>query len=126
MGNLWLKIKIWTKVILAVLVLLYVLIFIIQNNEHVQFWWWFNHRDDYSKVLLIGIAFLAGVVCTILLRTTLRTLKQIKELRSRTRTDRIERELADMKDKASRLQTKPVSSGTSPSEVIPPPSDPTD
>jgi uncharacterized integral membrane protein len=118
MGNLWLKIKVWTKVTLALLVLIYVLVFIVKNNEPVKFWWWINHEDQYSKVLLIVISFLAGVITTILFRTTLRTLRQVRDLRSRSRTDRIERELADMKQKASRLQTKPSASSV---DVIPPP-----
>src|SRR3954469_10269487 len=108
MGNLWLKIKVWTKGILALLVVLYVLVFIAKNNEPVRFWWWYNREDQYSMLVLITISFLAGVISTILFRTTLRTLRQIRDLRSRSRTDKIERELADMKSKASRLQVKPT------------------
>ena len=112
MGNFWLKIKIWTKSILALAVLLYILIFIIKNNEPVRFWWWYNREDQYSMLLLIAISFVAGIICTILVRTTFRTLRQIRELRSRSRTDKMERDLAEMKEKASRLQTKPTASSS--------------
>src|SRR5438270_9087505 len=117
MGNLWLKIKVWTKGIAIALLLLYVLVFIIKNNQPVKFWWWYNREDQYSMLVLIGISFFAGVISTILIRTTLRTLRQVRDLRSRSRTDRIERELAEMKQKASRLQTKPSASGEA---IVPP------
>lgn len=106
MTNTWLKIKIWTKGICAGLVLLYLLIFIYQNNRTVPFWWWSGHQGVHSVLLLILIAFFAGVISTVLVRTTLRTLKQIRDMRSRARTDRMERDLNEMKLKASRLQTK--------------------
>lgn len=120
MSNLWLKIKIWTKGICAALVLLYLLIFILKNDQDVPFWWWFNHDHNYSKLLLIAIAFFAGVITTILLRTTLRTIKQINEVRRRSRTDRLERDLNDMKLKASRLQTRPATGTTTPTPTPPP------
>src|SRR4051794_31896827 len=112
MGNLWLKIKVWTKAAIALLVILYALFFAYNNSDPTTVWLWFGHSPTYSKLVLLAIAFFAGVACTILVRTTLRTLRQIRELRSKTRTDRIERELADMKQKASRLQTKPSASQT--------------
>jgi uncharacterized integral membrane protein len=112
MSELWLKIKIWTKGILAALVLLYVIIFIAKNSQPVRFWWWYNHEDQYSALVLIAIAFVAGIVSTVLFRTTLRTMRQVQDLRSRNRSSRLEREMADMKAKAAMLQTKPVGSTT--------------
>jgi uncharacterized integral membrane protein len=112
MGNLWLKIKVWTKGILGLLVLLYALFFAYNNSDPTTVWLWFGHQPTYSKLVLLAIAFFAGVICTILVRTTMRTLRQIRELQSKSRTDRIERELADMKQKASRLQTKPIASSS--------------
>ena len=120
MNNLWLKIKIWTKGILAALVLLYLLIFIIQNNQEVTFWWWRHCEIKASSLLLLFIAFLAGVITTILLRTILRTIKQINEVRHRSRSDRMERDLNEMKQKASRLQTKPATGATTPTTTPPP------
>jgi len=109
MGNFWLKIKVWTKGITIALILLYVLIFVIKNNEPVKFWWWYNREDQYSMLVLIGISFFAGVISTVLVRTTWRTIHQIRDLRDRSRTQRVERDLAEMKEKAARLQVKPPS-----------------
>jgi len=109
MGNFWLKIKVWTKGIVVALVSIYALLFVYNNSAEANVWWWFNRSFKSSTVVLILIAFLAGVVGAVMVRTTFTTLRQIKDLRSRSRSDRIERELADMKEKASRLQTKPSS-----------------
>jgi uncharacterized integral membrane protein len=113
MGNLWLKIKVWTKGITAGLMLLYLLIFVVKNNNEVKFWWWYNRTIESSNLVLMGIAFLAGAISVILIRTTWTTLRQVRDLRTRSRTDRMERELADMKEKAARLQTKPLASSAS-------------
>jgi uncharacterized integral membrane protein len=117
MGNFWLKIKVWTKGITVAIVSIYALLFVYNNSAEANVWWWFNRSFKSSTVVLILIAFLAGVVGAVMVRTTFTTLRQIKDLRSRSRSDRIERELADMKDKAARLQTKPAST---PSDYAPP------
>jgi uncharacterized integral membrane protein len=120
MGNAWLKFKIWTKGIIAALIAIYALLFVYNNSADATVWWWFNRTFKSTTVVLIIIAFLAGVISTILVRTTVRTLRQMRDLRSRSRTDRMERELADMKEKASRLQTKPAQQAQG-FDVIPPP-----
>jgi len=109
MGHLWLKIKIWTKVTIAALVVIYVLVFILKNDgEHVRFWWWFGHAYEGSMLYLVFFAFLIGGLVAILATTTFRTLRQIRELRARSRSGRLEREVADMRAKAAMLQTKPT------------------
>ena len=123
MGNFWLKVKVWTKAIVAAIVTVYALFFVYNNWADATVWWWFNKPPfKSSTVVLIVIAFLAGLITAVLIRTTLGTLRQMRDLRSRSRTDRIERELADMKQKASRLQTKPSAIA----ETVSPPIDPTD
>ena len=107
MGNLWLKIKIWTKVIAFALLTLAVLIFLVQNiNKSVTLWLW----NDIETTLLKVVFFTAliSVLFTVLLGTTFRTVRQIRELRSRNRSDKLEREVADMRAKAAMLHTKPV------------------
>jgi len=108
MSELWLKIKVWTKGLTFGAVILYALIFVYKNSQPVSVWWWYNRSFDSSALVLLAIAFLAGAVSIILVRTTLRTMRQVKDLRARNRADRLEREVADMKDKAAKLQTKPV------------------
>ena len=85
MGNLWLKIKVWTKGICFGLVLLYVLVFVIKNNRPVRFWWWYNHDDQYSLLYLVRRSPSSpGVICRILVRTTLRfTMRPGQDLRGR-------------------------------------------
>ena len=39
--NLWVKIKVWTKITVFALLALYVLIFVIKNDDQkVRFWYW--------------------------------------------------------------------------------------
>lgn len=121
MGNLWLKIRVWTKVTIVAVIALYILLFIFNNTSEVKFWWWFRHEQTSSVFVLSVVAFLAGGIFALLARTTWTTIRQIGELRSRTRMIKLEKNLADQQRKASKLQTRssvtPVgtsSSGTTP------------
>ena len=112
MGNLWLKIKVWTKVTIAAVIFLYLLIFLLKNSgEQAKFWFWFNRSYNGALLYLVLFAFLIGGLVTILATTTFRTLRQIRELRARSRSAKLEAELNDMRTKAAMLQTR--SSGTS-------------
>ena len=51
-------------------------------------------------------AFLFGVIVAILVRMMFKTIHQVRDMRNRSRTERLEREVADMKAKAAMLQTK--------------------
>ena len=118
MGNLWLKIKVWTKITVAALIAIYLLIFVLQNGgQKVTFWWWFGHQYEGSMLYLVFFTFLIGGLVTILATTTVRTVRQIKELRNRNRSQKLEREIAEMKTKAAMLQTKPSPGAASPSSV---------
>jgi uncharacterized integral membrane protein len=109
MGSIWLKIKIWTKVSFFALILIYVLIFVAKNStEKVSFWYWFNRSADTSVLLFSLYAVLSGIVFTVLVSTTLKTIRQVRELRGKGRIDRIDREMADMKAKAAMLREKPA------------------
>src|SRR5688500_7494434 len=117
MGNLWLKIKIWTKVTIAGILSLYLLIFIIKNiGQNTTFWYWYNRSYQGSMLLLVLFAFLIGGLVTLLATTTFRTIRQSHERRARTRSAKLEREVAEMRGKAAMLQTKPTAS----SDAIPP------
>ena len=107
MGNLWLKFRIWTKVVAFAFLLMYALVFIVQNSERrVQPWFWFGTEPETRVLNLVTGAFLAGVVGTILVSTTFRTIRQIREVRERGRTERMERQVAEMQAKANRLQKR--------------------
>jgi len=110
MQNLWLKIKVWTKITIAAVIVLYVLIFVLKNGgRKAEFWFWFNREYEGSLLSLVFFAFLIGGLVAILATTTVRTIRQIRELRNRTRSERLVQEVADMKAKAAMLQTRPVS-----------------
>jgi len=119
MGNLWLKFKIWTKVVLVGALFVYVILFTYNNaSEPAHFWYWFNRRPQTTLLLLVICSFLAGVIASFLVRTTIRTVRQVQEMKARSRVHRLDREMADMRAKAAMLQTKPPGSQE---PVAPPP-----
>src|SRR5947208_7434062 len=98
MGDLWLKIKFWAKVVLFGLLLIYVITFVAENSRiAVQPWIWVHKSPATTLLIVVLWAFIAGCIFTILVQTTLRTLWQMRQMRHRSRTDRLEREVADMK-----------------------------
>jgi uncharacterized membrane protein YciS (DUF1049 family) len=108
MGNLWLRIKIWSKVILIAAVLIYIIAFTTENaGQEVRFWYWRNHQPDTNLLFLVVCAFVAGIVTALLARTTFRTMRQISELQHRSRIHRMDQQIADIHTKAAMLQTKP-------------------
>ena len=111
MADLWLKIKVWTKVSVAGILALYLLIFILKNGDRkAAFWYWFGANGEYNGSLLslVAFAFLIGGLVAILATTTFRTIRQVRELRARNRSAKLEHEVADMRAKAAMLQTKPA------------------
>ena len=121
MGNFWLRFKIWTKVVLVSLLLLYVLLFTYKNaQQKVEFWYWFRHEQPTNLLLLVLCAFLAGIVGAVLVRTTFRTVRQVQDLQERTRAQRLDRDMAEIRAKAAMLQTKspaPEKSAPAPSPI---------
>lgn len=109
MTNLLLKIKIWTKGIIFGVLLLYVLVFIFKNQGYPATMWVAPYRAIESTVLLVAFfAFLAGVVVTILVRTSMATIRQVRELQERSRSAKLERTVQDMQNKAAMLRAKPA------------------
>jgi uncharacterized integral membrane protein len=109
MNEVWLSIKAWTQRLILAALVIYAVLYVYNNSgEPVQFWYWFKHEHSTTVFFLTSGAFLAGVVFTILASTALKTIKQIRELRSRGRQEKIERDLNEMKTKAAMLQTRPV------------------
>lgn len=107
MSNLWLKIRIWSKIALVAVVVIYSIIFIYFNaGKHIDVWLWGKY--EASLLGLMFFTFLFGVLITVAVRTTFRTVRQVKELKARSLAERRERETAEMKEKVARLQTKPA------------------
>ena len=113
MGDFWFKLKVWAKTTLFAVIVVYALIFIYNNSgEEVHFWWWFGHDTVHDKLAFGFASFLGGIILTILVRTTYTTMYQVRDLQSRSRQQRIEKDLQDMKDKAARLQTRAATPST--------------
>jgi lysylphosphatidylglycerol synthetase-like protein (DUF2156 family) len=107
MGDFWFKLKVWTKTTLFAVAVLYLLLFLYNNSgDTVRFWWWFGHEEMHGKLTFAFAAFLAGVVLSILVRTIFATMHQVRDLQARARSQRMEREMQEMKEKAARLQTR--------------------
>jgi uncharacterized integral membrane protein len=118
MGNLWLRIKIWFKVTLVAALFVYVVLFTYYNaSEKAHFWYWFRHQPETTLLLLVLSSFVAGIIASMLVRTTFRTVRQIQELQQRARTERLGREVADMQTKAAMLQTKPTANPANPDDT---------
>jgi uncharacterized integral membrane protein len=121
MQNLWLKIKIWTKITVFTALFIYVILFLANNaNKNLTVWYWINEEYPTTVVRLILITLLAGVAGTLLVGTVTRTLRQIRELRTRSHMAQMQQDVAHLKSRAGMLQTKPL-----PGEqqtIAPPPS----
>jgi uncharacterized integral membrane protein len=109
MNNLWLKVKVWSKLVLFVLGAAYLLLFFLNNSgQSVRLWVFFGHEyPAIPLLLLVFVTFAVGVVIMLLIGTIRNTIRQVRELRQRGRAAKLERDMADMKAKAGRLQTRP-------------------
>jgi uncharacterized integral membrane protein len=123
MANLWLKIRIWTKVVVISAMVIYVILFTYNNaQERVRLWYWFNHSPETNLLLAVLCSFVAGVVGTILARTTLRTVRQVQDLQDRARSQKMDRDMAEIRAKAAMLQTKAAQvASAAPMEAAEPP-----
>ena len=107
MANLWLKIRIWTKIIVISVLVLYVIVFVYNNAQNpVKIWYWFGRSPETNLLLVVLCSFLAGVIVAFLARTTVKTINQVQELKDRARTQKMDRDMADIRAKAAMLQTK--------------------
>src|SRR4051812_21012785 len=110
MSNFWLKTKIWTKLILVLLVVVYVAFFAAKNASlNGEVWIFFTQGAEKvvtSTLQLVLIAFFSGIVVAILFRTALRTVNQIRELKTREASAQRDREIEELKAKAGMLRVK--------------------
>jgi len=102
-----LKTWIWTEIVFLGLVVLYTMVFALNNSDEDITLWLFLGKEPRMNVLiaLLG-AFALGALVTALLRTVISTVRQMHTARERTRTLRLEREIASMRTKANTLRTR--------------------
>ncbi len=113
MNEIWLSIKSWAQRLVLAALVIYAGVFVYKNSQQpVSFWYWYNHSRSTTVFILTAAAFAAGMIFMVLLSTAIKTLRQIRDLRSRSRHEKMERELADMKAKAAMLQTRAVADQT--------------
>ena len=113
MTNAWLKLKIWFKLILFGLLALYILLFLFKNYDtRVTVWLWFGESGTYTSSILalVFAVFVLSVIGTLLTSTIWRTVRQIREAGARSRTQRLEKAIAEMNAKAAKLQIRPDAS----------------
>ncbi|HZK81515.1 MAG TPA: hypothetical protein VFC46_10620 [Humisphaera sp.] len=114
MGKLWMKIWIWIKVIVFACLAIYALAFIHYNHETTSnFWYWWGPQGITTSLELAFFSFLAGVIATLLVRTTIKTIRQIRDVQDRNRHEKMQRDVEDMKAKAGMLRAKPADEKTS-------------
>src|SRR3954471_10537057 len=113
---MWEKIKFWTRVVIFGLLALYVIVVTLLNwNLHIK-----GDLDlvfvKYTDTQVLKVLFFTAVVSILgwwLMRTVWRALRQLKTMQEKSRTARLEKEVADMKAKAGMLQTKEGGTATS-------------
>lgn len=104
MAKLWLNIKL----ALIALIVIYAFAFLLMNSGQAVTLWLYPTREiqGVSMLVLIFSVFFAGVLVTLLTRAVFGTLRQLRERHEKTRAQRLEQEVQDMKSKAARLQTR--------------------
>jgi uncharacterized integral membrane protein len=118
MANFWLKLKIWTKGILFCVLFLYILLFVFFNQgNHAKLWAYPGKTIESTTLLVSLFAFVAGMIVIVLIRTTLVTARQVRELKERSRSAKLERAVQDMQNKAAMLRAKPSGTVTSEPET---------
>jgi len=125
MQVLWLKIKVWTKIIIFSLLLLYIAFFIFFNaDKEVSIWYWFGHEPKTTVLWLGVITLLAGIIGTMLVRTGAKTVRQLRDLRSRGQMAQMKQDVEHLKSRAGMLQTKPLPTDQASAPTIAPPPPP--
>ena len=103
---MWLKFRVWSKVIIFAVIAIYLLVFFFKNTgegKQVVLWYWFGYTSPQMSVLFFMVtAFLFGVITTLLVRTLLRTLSQLRELKRK----QLEKEAAAVVARAAKLRVR--------------------
>lgn len=108
--SLWAKCKIWAKVAVFSAVAVYLLIFLLKNTgvgRQVTLWVWFNKTPTAPVLVVLPLTFLFGVICTLLVRTIFRTMRQLNEMKRR----KMEKEAAAIITRAAKLRVREQQEG---------------
>lgn len=99
---------IWAKLLLMAVVLIYATLFVYNNSgATVELWYFFSRTAQVPKLVALGGAFLLGGLLAMLVRMVSKTIRQMRRATEQERTERLEREIAEMRTKAATLRTRP-------------------
>lgn len=123
MGNLWEQIKFWTRTILSCVLAICALLFLIFNfrayvDPGIDLL--FRFYDKPSLLLVLFLDSVLSIFTWWLVTAVIRTVRQMRESKMRSQTDRLEREVAEKKTRAAMLQAQPEARPGSASSVSPP------
>lgn len=108
---MWEKLKLYTKMTVFGAMALYVLAFIFMNRDRVvdgELKLIFTTFNRPSILLVLPITGVLSIVAWWLIRTIFKTVRQFRALRERSRTAKLEKEVAEMRAKAGMLQTREI------------------
>lgn len=108
MSMLWLRIRVWVKIVAMTLVGSYLLFFLLFNSgQSVNLWLFFRYQLVQIPLLLVVLlSVMFGAVAMLLVGMIGRTFRQFRELSQQRRLRELERERAE-REKAARLQIRP-------------------
>jgi hypothetical protein len=115
---MWEKFKLWLRVIVFGTMALYLLIVIALNWGLVlegKLRLIFTEFDHPRVLVVLIVTAVMSIFGWWLFRTIFKTVRQFRSGRERSRTSKLEREVAEMKAKAGMLQTRETPTPTSPS-----------
>jgi hypothetical protein len=113
MNSVWQKFLAIVKFVILGLLLVHVILFIILNMSAVvdtQVNLIYRKYDRPNFLLVMLLTSFLSIFGWWLFRISLKTLRQINDSKSRSRTLKLERDMAEIKSKAAMLQTNPPGS----------------
>ena len=106
-SDTFLKIRIWTNIIILAIVAIYTLLFLGFNyGERVELWLFFGTSLRSSMLLALLAAFVLGSLLTLLVRMIFTTVSQIRQSRDRSRSRQLEAEVSEMRTRSAQLQNQ--------------------
>jgi hypothetical protein len=108
--TMWQKVKLWTKLVVLGIVLVHALLFIFLNlgtviEPRLSLIYASYDRPNFLVVTLVTS--MISIFGWWMFWIVFRTFRQLRQANTRARTDRLEREMEEIKSKAAMLQTRP-------------------
>ena len=111
MNTFWQKFLAGLRLVVLAILLIHIVLFVILNISAVvdtRLSLIYKAYDRPNFLLVMLLTSIISIFGWWLLRTTLKTMRQFSNSRTRSRTTKLERDMADIRTKAAMLQTKPT------------------